>query len=84
MGVLSSFPPSCFTLPSVCQKISILCDSLTILDGQSIDMFELTFQMVTKVISTICFNLSYKYGDPELEIMQKFNMEILDSLARIL
>lgn len=67
---------------TICQETSILCDSLTNLDGQSIDMFELIFLMVTNVISTICFNLSYKSGDPELEIIQKFNMGILDSLGQ--
>jgi hypothetical protein len=29
----------------------------------------------------ICFNISYKYGDPELEIIRTFSEGILDNLG---
>ncbi|XP_049646372.1 steroid 17-alpha-hydroxylase/17,20 lyase-like [Suncus etruscus] len=67
---------------TICQEISLMCDSLTTLDGQSINMFDLIFLMMANVICTICFNLSYKLGDPEPEIMQKFTKGILDSLGQ--
>jgi steroid 17alpha-monooxygenase/17alpha-hydroxyprogesterone aldolase len=50
-------------------------------NGQDIDLSLPVFMMIINVISLICFNISYKYGDPELEIIRTFSEGILDNLG---
>uniref|UniRef100_G3S161 Steroid 17-alpha-hydroxylase/17,20 lyase n=1 Tax=Gorilla gorilla gorilla TaxID=9595 RepID=G3S161_GORGO len=66
----------------ICQEISTLCDTLATHNGQSIDISFPVFVAVTNVISLICFNTSYKNGDPELNIMQNYNEGIIDNLSK--
>ena len=40
------------------------------------------FLAVTNIICLICFNTSYKNGDPALEIIKNYNDGILDTLGR--
>ncbi|XP_055106667.1 steroid 17-alpha-hydroxylase/17,20 lyase [Symphalangus syndactylus] len=64
----------------ICQEISTLCDMLATHNGQTIDISFPVFVAVTNVISLICFNTSYKNGDPELKIIQNYNEGIIDNL----
>ncbi|ELV11655.1 steroid 17-alpha-hydroxylase/17,20 lyase [Tupaia chinensis] len=64
----------------ICQEVSSLCDLLATHDGQSIDLSWPVFMAVTNVICWICFNSSYKNGDPDLKTIQRFNDGILNSL----
>uniref|UniRef100_A0A2K6MHM4 Steroid 17-alpha-hydroxylase/17,20 lyase n=2 Tax=Rhinopithecus TaxID=542827 RepID=A0A2K6MHM4_RHIBE len=66
----------------ICQEISTLCDMLATHNGQTIDISFPVFMAVTNVISLICFNISYKNGDPELKIVQNYNEGIIDSLGK--
>uniref|UniRef100_H2RB49 Steroid 17-alpha-hydroxylase/17,20 lyase n=1 Tax=Pan troglodytes TaxID=9598 RepID=H2RB49_PANTR len=66
----------------ICQEISTLCDMLATHNGQSIDISFPVFVAVTNVISLICFNTSYKNGDPELNIIQNYNEGIIDNLSK--
>ncbi|XP_055976830.1 steroid 17-alpha-hydroxylase/17,20 lyase [Sorex fumeus] len=66
----------------ICQEIRLLCDFLATQDGQSLDLSEPTFLAMTNVISEICFSSSYKRGDPELEIIQRYNDGILHALSQ--
>uniref|UniRef100_A0A2K5CIC6 Steroid 17-alpha-hydroxylase/17,20 lyase n=1 Tax=Aotus nancymaae TaxID=37293 RepID=A0A2K5CIC6_AOTNA len=66
----------------ICQEISMLCDVLATHDGQSIDISFPVFTAVTNVISLICFNFSFKYGAPELKIVETYNGGIVDALGK--
>ncbi|XP_054292812.1 steroid 17-alpha-hydroxylase/17,20 lyase [Pongo pygmaeus] len=66
----------------ICQEISTLCDMLATHNGQPIDISFPVFVAVTNVISLICFNTSYKNGDPELNIIQNYNEGIIDNLSK--
>uniref|UniRef100_A0A2K5NIP2 Steroid 17-alpha-hydroxylase/17,20 lyase n=1 Tax=Cercocebus atys TaxID=9531 RepID=A0A2K5NIP2_CERAT len=66
----------------ICQEISILCDMLATHNGQTIDISFPVFVAITNVISLICFNISYKNGDPELKIVHNYNEGIIDSLGK--
>ncbi|KAI2557119.1 cytochrome P450 family 17 subfamily A member 1 [Homo sapiens] len=66
----------------ICQEISTLCDMLATHNGQSIDISFPVFVAVTNVISLICFNTSYKNGDPELNVIQNYNEGIIDNLSK--
>uniref|UniRef100_A0A2K6EHH2 Steroid 17-alpha-hydroxylase/17,20 lyase n=1 Tax=Propithecus coquereli TaxID=379532 RepID=A0A2K6EHH2_PROCO len=65
----------------ICQEVSVLCDMLVTHDGQSIDISLPVFLAITNIICLICFNNSYKYGDPELTVIQKYNEGILENLG---
>ncbi|XP_072875404.1 steroid 17-alpha-hydroxylase/17,20 lyase isoform X1 [Chlorocebus sabaeus] len=66
----------------ICQEISTLCDMLATHNGQTIDISFPVFMAITNVISLICFNISYKNGDPELKIVHNYNEGIIDSLGK--
>uniref|UniRef100_A0A8C9GET3 Steroid 17-alpha-hydroxylase/17,20 lyase n=1 Tax=Piliocolobus tephrosceles TaxID=591936 RepID=A0A8C9GET3_9PRIM len=66
----------------ICQEISTLCDMLATHNGQTVDISFPVFMAVTNVISLICFNISYKNGDPELNIVHNYNEGIIDSLGK--
>lgn len=51
-------------------------------NGQTIDISFPVFVAITNVISLICFNISYKNGDPELKIVHNYNEGIIDSLGK--
>lgn len=65
----------------ICQENSLLCDFLATQNGQSIDLSLPLFLAVTNIICLICFNSSYKNGDPALRIIKNYNDGILDSLG---
>ncbi|XP_045424448.1 steroid 17-alpha-hydroxylase/17,20 lyase [Lemur catta] len=65
----------------ICQEIRVLCDVLVTYDGQSIDISLPIFLAITNIICFICFNNSYKYGDPELTVIQEYNEGILENLG---
>lgn len=51
-------------------------------DGQSIDLYLPLFLAVTNIICLICFNSSFKNGDPALKIIQNYNEGILKTLGK--
>ncbi|KAL2769331.1 steroid 17-alpha-hydroxylase/17,20 lyase precursor [Daubentonia madagascariensis] len=65
----------------ICKEISLLCDVLATHNGQSIDLFSPVFVAVTNIICLICFNSSYKSGDPELTLIQNCNKGILETMG---
>ncbi|XP_045294701.1 steroid 17-alpha-hydroxylase/17,20 lyase [Leopardus geoffroyi] len=66
----------------ICREISLLCDNLAMQDGQSIDLYLPLFLAVTNIICVVCFNSSFKNGDPALKIIQNYNEGILNTLGR--
>uniref|UniRef100_A0A667H7M5 Steroid 17-alpha-hydroxylase/17,20 lyase n=1 Tax=Lynx canadensis TaxID=61383 RepID=A0A667H7M5_LYNCA len=66
----------------ICREISLLCDNLAMQDGQSIDLYLPLFLAVTNIICLICFNSSFKNGDPALKIIQNYNEGILNTLGK--
>uniref|UniRef100_A0ABI7XDB1 Steroid 17-alpha-hydroxylase/17,20 lyase n=1 Tax=Felis catus TaxID=9685 RepID=A0ABI7XDB1_FELCA len=66
----------------ICREISLLCDNLAMQDGQSIDLYLPLFLAVTNIICLICFNSSFKNGDPALKIIQNYNEGILKTLGK--
>lgn len=69
------------SLPSVCREVSILCDHLATHHGQVVDLSFPVFMAILNVICVICFNISYKIGDPELKTIRNFSRNILESLG---
>uniref|UniRef100_A0A8C8XXV2 Steroid 17-alpha-hydroxylase/17,20 lyase n=1 Tax=Panthera leo TaxID=9689 RepID=A0A8C8XXV2_PANLE len=66
----------------ICREISLLCDDLAMQDGQSVDLYLSLFLAVTNIICLICFNSSFKNGDPALKIIQNYNEGILNTLGK--
>ncbi|XP_010969279.1 steroid 17-alpha-hydroxylase/17,20 lyase [Camelus dromedarius] len=64
------------------QEVSILCDFLTTKDGQSVDLSRSLSQAVINIICFICFNYSFKNGDPAVHALQDFNDRILEVLSK--
>ncbi|XP_031538544.1 steroid 17-alpha-hydroxylase/17,20 lyase isoform X2 [Vicugna pacos] len=64
------------------QEVSILCDFLTTKDGQSVDLSRSLSQAVTNIICFICFNYSFKDGDPVVDALQDFSDRILEALSK--
>ncbi|XP_003787258.1 steroid 17-alpha-hydroxylase/17,20 lyase [Otolemur garnettii] len=66
----------------ICQQLSLLCDMLVTHNGESLDLSLPLFMAVTNVICLICFNSTYKFGDPDLTVIQNYNEGILESLGK--
>lgn len=75
-------PPSSPSLPSVNQEIKVLCDFLATRNGESIDLAQPLSLAMTNIVSFICFNFSFKKGDPALQAIVNFNDGILDAVGK--
>ncbi|KAK2509925.1 hypothetical protein MC885_015815 [Smutsia gigantea] len=64
------------------QEATLLCDFLATRNGQPIDLSWSVSGAVANIMCLICFNSSYKYGDPVMKTMQSFNRGIMDSLSK--
>uniref|UniRef100_A0A8D2AUY2 Steroid 17-alpha-hydroxylase/17,20 lyase n=1 Tax=Sciurus vulgaris TaxID=55149 RepID=A0A8D2AUY2_SCIVU len=64
----------------ICRETSVLCDHLATHHGQVVDLSLPIFMAILNVICVICFNISYKNGDPELRTIMNFSKGIIDGL----
>ncbi|XP_037377030.1 steroid 17-alpha-hydroxylase/17,20 lyase-like [Talpa occidentalis] len=66
----------------ICQQIRLLSDFLATQDGQSVDLSLPIYLAMTNIMCFICFNITYKNGDPELKIIKNYNNGIMDTLRQ--
>uniref|UniRef100_A0A8D0VKW6 Steroid 17-alpha-hydroxylase/17,20 lyase n=1 Tax=Sus scrofa TaxID=9823 RepID=A0A8D0VKW6_PIG len=64
------------------QEIKVLCDFLATRNGESIDLAQPLSLAMTNIVSFICFNFSFKKGDPALQAIVNFNDGILDAVGK--
>ncbi|KAG8523481.1 Steroid 17-alpha-hydroxylase/17,20 lyase, partial [Galemys pyrenaicus] len=66
----------------ICQEISLLSDFLATQNGQSVDLSSPVFLAVTNIMCFICFNFTFKSGDPEFKIIEHYTAGIMDALGQ--
>ncbi|KAG2461978.1 CP17A lyase, partial [Polypterus senegalus] len=66
----------------ISKEANSLCEVLTDNQHVSINMAPELTRAITNVLCTLCFNSSYKRGDPEFESMLKYNKGIVDTVAK--
>ncbi len=73
-------PVSC----SVCAEAQSLCSVLSegAAVGLALDLSPELTRAVTNVICSLCFNSSYRRGDPEFEAMLCYSQGIVDTVAK--
>lgn len=73
-------PVSC----SVCAEAQSLCSVLSeaAVAGLALDLSPELTRAVTNVICSLCFNSSYRRGDPEFEAMLRYSQGIVDTVAK--
>ncbi len=73
-------PVSC----SVCAEAQSLCSILSeaAAAGLALDLSPELTRAVTNVVCSLCFNSSYRRGDPEFEAMLRYSQGIVDTVAK--
>ncbi|XP_028651725.1 steroid 17-alpha-hydroxylase/17,20 lyase [Erpetoichthys calabaricus] len=66
----------------ISREANAMCETLTEYQHISIDMAPELTRAITNVVCTLCFNSSYKRGDPEFESMLKYSQGIVDTVAK--
>lgn len=91
MGIPPCFPlhPLGFTItPSlasptpVCREAASLCETLSAAQDTALDVAPELTRAVTNVVCSLCFNSSYRRGDPEFEAMLEYSQGIVDTVAK--
>nr|XP_004659447.1 steroid 17-alpha-hydroxylase/17,20 lyase [Jaculus jaculus] len=81
LGTFALFRDGDYKLEKIiCQEVSTLCDFLVTYNEKAIDLSLPVFASIINVICSICFNTSYKNGDPELMTIRTFTKGILNNL----
>lgn len=79
-------PLSCLSFPpqkkKVCQEAASLCETLSAAQDAALDMAPELTRAVTNVVCSLCFNSSYRRGDPEFEAMLEYSQGIVDTVAK--
>ncbi|KAM8859949.1 steroid 17-alpha-hydroxylase/17,20 lyase isoform 1-T1 [Spinachia spinachia] len=68
----------------ICAQAQSLCSvmSQAVAVGQALDLSPELTRAVTNVICSLCFNSSYRRGDPEFEAMLHYSQGIVDTVAK--
>ncbi|XP_066534829.1 steroid 17-alpha-hydroxylase/17,20 lyase [Hoplias malabaricus] len=66
----------------ICREASSLCEVLTDLQSCAVDLAPELTHAVTNVVCSLCFNSSYKRGDPEFEGMLQYSQGIVNTVAK--
>ncbi|XP_062850878.1 steroid 17-alpha-hydroxylase/17,20 lyase [Trichomycterus rosablanca] len=66
----------------ICEEARSMCEVLANLQSSPIDLAPELTRAVTNVVCALCFNSSYKRGDPEFEAMLKYSQGIVDTVAK--
>ncbi|XP_076830022.1 steroid 17-alpha-hydroxylase/17,20 lyase [Brachyhypopomus gauderio] len=66
----------------ICREASSMCETLAGLQSSAVDLAPELTRAVTNVVCALCFNSSYKRGDPEFEAMLQYSQGIVDTVAK--
>ncbi|KAL0964375.1 hypothetical protein UPYG_G00322970 [Umbra pygmaea] len=82
-GALCMFGEGSATIEKIiCQEALTLCDILGESRSASLDLSPELTRAVTNVVCSLCFNSSYRRGDPEFEAMLQYSQGIVDTVAK--
>lgn len=59
-----------------------MCETLSAAQDTALDMAPELTRAVTNVVCSLCFNSSYRRGDPEFEAMLEYSQGIVDTVAK--
>ncbi|XP_019358289.1 PREDICTED: steroid 17-alpha-hydroxylase/17,20 lyase [Gavialis gangeticus] len=66
----------------VCREAEGLCEVLAATQGAPLAMAPELTRAVTNVVCSLCFNSSYRRGDPEFETMLQYSQGIVDTVGK--
>ncbi|KAL9847719.1 steroid 17-alpha-hydroxylase/17,20 lyase [Geothlypis trichas] len=66
----------------ICREAASLCETLSAAQDTALDMAPELTRAVTNVVCSLCFNSSYRRGDPEFEAMLEYSQGIVDTVAK--
>ncbi|KAM4637094.1 steroid 17-alpha-hydroxylase/17,20 lyase [Discoglossus pictus] len=66
----------------ISREATSLCQVLTNLQSNPLDMAPELMRAVTNVVCSLCFNTRYNRGDAEFETMLKYSQGIVDTVAK--
>ncbi|XP_064000543.1 steroid 17-alpha-hydroxylase/17,20 lyase isoform X2 [Pogoniulus pusillus] len=66
----------------ICREAASLCETLSTVQDMALDMAPELTRAVTNVVCSLCFNSSYRRGDPEFEAMLEYSQGIVDTVAK--
>ncbi|XP_075279757.1 steroid 17-alpha-hydroxylase/17,20 lyase isoform X2 [Opisthocomus hoazin] len=82
-AALSMFGEGSLTLERIiCREAASLCETLSAAQDTALDMAPELTRAVTNVVCSLCFNSSYRRGDPEFEAMLEYSQGIVDTVAK--
>ncbi|XP_071604500.1 steroid 17-alpha-hydroxylase/17,20 lyase isoform X3 [Heliangelus exortis] len=82
-AALSMFGEGSLALEKIiCQEAASLCETLSTVQDTALDMAPELTRAVTNVVCSLCFNSSYRRGDPEFEAMLEYSQGIVDTVAK--
>uniref|UniRef100_A0A8C6JJV4 Steroid 17-alpha-hydroxylase/17,20 lyase n=1 Tax=Melopsittacus undulatus TaxID=13146 RepID=A0A8C6JJV4_MELUD len=82
-AALSMFGEGSLTLERIiCREAASLCETLSAAQDMALDMGPELTRAVTNVVCSLCFNSSYRRGDPEFEAMLEYSQGIVDTVAK--
>lgn len=59
-----------------------MCETLSAAQDTALDVAPELTRAVTNVVCSLCFNSSYRRGDPEFEAMLEYSQGIVDTVAK--
>ncbi|XP_028983043.1 steroid 17-alpha-hydroxylase/17,20 lyase [Betta splendens] len=84
-GALCMFGEGSISIENIiCGEAQSLCSILSeaAASGRALDLSPELTRAVTNVICSLCFNSSYRRGDPEFEAMLHYSQGIVDTVAK--
>ncbi|NWI61948.1 CP17A lyase, partial [Todus mexicanus] len=66
----------------ICREAASLCETLGAAQDTALDVAPELTRAVTNVVCSLCFNSSYRRGDPEFEAMLEYSQGIVDTVAK--
>ncbi|XP_078497297.1 steroid 17-alpha-hydroxylase/17,20 lyase isoform X2 [Lissotriton helveticus] len=82
-SALSMFGEGALALEKIIAvEAASLCQTLTELHNQPLNMAPELTRAVTNVVCSLCFNSNYKRGDSEFESMLRYSQGIVDTVAK--
>ncbi|KAI3363088.1 hypothetical protein L3Q82_011530, partial [Scortum barcoo] len=84
-GALSMFGEGSASIEKIiCAEAQSLCSVLSeaAAAGLALDLSPELTRAITNVICSLCFNSSYRRGDPEFEAMLRYSQGIVDTVAK--
>ncbi|KFP15311.1 Steroid 17-alpha-hydroxylase/17,20 lyase, partial [Egretta garzetta] len=66
----------------ICREAASLCETLITAQDTALDVAPEFTRAVTNVVCSLCFNSSYRRGDPEFEAVLEYSQGIVDTVAK--